>query len=165
MTTKNFLLAILIVVMTNGCTTSMNSAMNTFTANSNGWKPADFKPGNGVLLIQRVDRPKGQQRKMEDFMAKNYPFKYEFVDNKDLQATSNKYADKNTYRFVLMNSMDHWTVNRTSSQGMSSSNTVVFDFNFIDRSNNKTYPKSGIASSWASMTFKKIIQTCLENNK
>ena len=138
--------------------------MKTFTENSNGWRPADFKAGNGVLLIQRVARPKGQQRKIEDFMAKNYLFKYEFVDSRDLEANSDKYADKNIYRFVLVNSMDQWTINRISGQGTSSSNTVVFDFNFIDRLNNKTYPKSGIASNWASITYKKIIQTCLENN-
>lgn len=101
---------------------------------------------------------------MEDFMAKNYQFKYEFVDTRDLEANSNKYADKNIYRFVLVNSIDRWSVNRTSAQGSSSSNLVVFDFNFIDRLNNKTYPKSGIPSSWASMTFKKVIETCLKND-
>src|SRR5215213_6144676 len=158
MKTQNFLFTALIMILTYGCTTSMNSSMKTFTANSNGWKPADFKPENGVLLIQRVARPKAQQRKIEDFMAKNYPFKYEFVDTRDLKDDGNKYADKNIYRFALVNSMDQWTVNRTSGQGTSSSSTVVFDFNFIDRLNNKTYPKSGIPSSWASMTYKKIIQ-------
>ena len=155
------LFAALIIVLTYGCTTAMNSSMKTFTANSNGWKPADFKPENGVLLIQRLTWPKAQQRKIEDFMAKNYPFKYEFVDIKDMEANSSKYADKNIYRFALVNSMDRWTVTKTSGQGTSSSNTIVFDFNFIDRMSNKTYPKSGIASSWASITFKKIIQACL----
>ena len=157
MKTQNFLFAALIMVLTYGCTTAMQSSMQSFTTNSNGWKPADFKPENGVLLIQRITRPKGQQRKIEDFMAKEYPFKYEFVDIKDIES-NNKYADKNIYRFALAYSYS----NRVMNGATKPSYYVAFDFNFIDRLNNETYPKSGIESSWASKTFKKIIQNCLE---
>jgi hypothetical protein len=160
MKTQNLLFAALIVILAYGCGSALNASMNTFTSNSNGWKPADFKPENGVLLIQRVARPKAQQRKMEDYMAKHYPYKYEFIDPKDLGGNS-KYDDKKTYRFVLVNSMSQWTVNTTSSRGTGTSTAVVFDFNFIDRPNSKIYPKTGIPSSWASMTFKKVIQACL----
>lgn len=156
MRTKNILFVAFIIVLTYGCV----SPMKSFNTNSNGWKPSDFKPQNGILLIERVT-PKAQQKKIEDYMAKDYPFKYEFVDIKDLEANEKKYADKNTYRFALVYSYSTQTLHENDIT-RKPLNVGAFDFNFIDRLNNKEYPKSGIASSWSSMTFKKIIQTCLE---
>ena len=37
-----------------------------------------------------------------------------------------------------------------------------YDFNFIDRLNKKTYPKTGISSSNAVITLKEIIKTILK---
>ena len=151
------LAAIAIVIMIAGC----GSPMKAFNTNSNGWKPADFVPANGILLIERT-WPKNQQKKIEAFMAKSYPYKYEFADTKDLSAGNSRYADKNIYHFALVCSYSSHDIH----QGDASQRPLqvgAFDYNFVDRLKDKEYPKSGIASSWASMTFKKIIETCLKN--
>ena len=136
--------------------------MKAFDSNANGWKPDDFIPKDGILLIEKVTRPQNQQIKIKEFMEKNYPYKYEFVDIKDLNENSEKYKNKDVYRFALVNSYTTQNIHQ-SDISLRPLNVTAFDFNFIDRRKNKEYPKSGIASSWASMTFKKIIQTVLKN--
>jgi hypothetical protein len=136
------------------------SQMKAFKENSNGWRPADLKLEEGVLLIEKVSWPKKQQKKIEEFMEKKYPYKYEFVDAKDLN-DSTKFSDKNTYKFALMCTYSSKTMHE-NQPNQRPLNVGTFDFNFIDRLNNKAYPKSGIFSSWASMTFKQIIETLLE---
>ena len=148
---------IAIVALIYGCAMPMNS----FNSNSNGWKPDDFTPGKGILLIQRTV-PKSQQKKIEDFMTEKYGYKYEFVDEADLTNNVEKFADKKIYRFALVSS---YRVHDMHQNDMSRRplKVGVFDYNFVDRLKNKDYPKSGIGSSWASMTFKKIIETCLKD--
>lgn len=152
-----FVFTIAIVSLMYGCAMPMTS----FNNNSNGWKPDDFNPGKGTLLIQRT-LPKSQQQKIEDFMKEKYAYKYEFVDVEDLNSNIEKFADKNTYRFALVSSYRVHDIHQ-NDVSKNSLNVGVFDFNFVDRLKNKNYPKSGIGSSWASMTFKKIIETCLKD--
>lgn len=133
-----------------------------FDDNSNGWLPADFSPKNGTLLIERVTTPKAQGEKIEAYMEKNYPYKYEFV-NEGQWETDSKYEDKESYPFVLVLSVNYYqrVDSRTGRTGVRYSS---FDFNFVDRVNDKPYPPSGISSSWASMTFEAIIKKVLEKN-
>ena len=155
---KNVLFALGIAVL---ILSSCASPMKTFDSNSNGWKPKDFVPSKGILLIERA-MIKNQQRKIEEYMAKEYSYKYEFVDAKDLSANAAKYNDKTLYRFALVSSYSTHNVHQ-SNMSQKSLNVTAFDYNFVDRLNEKDYPSSGIASSWASMTLKKIIETCLKN--
>ncbi len=104
---------------------------------------------------------KNQQRKIKDFIAKEYQYKYEFVDTKDLTSNVTKYNDKKLYRFALVSSITTHNIHQ-GDMSQRALNVGAFDFNFIDRLNNKEYPSSGIASGWASMTFKKIIEACLK---
>lgn len=157
---KRILYVVTIALLVLFC--SCGSPMKSFTSNNNGWKPNDFVPSKGVLLIERINRPKAQQKKIEEFMAKEYSYKYEFIDAKNLQENPDKYADKNIYRFALMSSLSFSNIHE-NQPSRSALNVGSFDYHFIDRANNKVYPNSGIGSSWASMTFKKIIKTCLEN--
>ena len=150
-------LSIIAALVIYSCTTPMKS----FNSNSNGWKQNDFIPSKGILLIEK-SIPKNQQKKIEEFMAKNYPYKYEFIETKDLSQMDTKYQDKTLYRFALVSSYSTHNIHQLDI-GKRALDVTEFDFNFLDRLNNKEYPKSGIASSWASMTFKKIIETCLKN--
>jgi len=138
--------------------------MKTFSTNSNGWNPDNFIPAQGILLIEKITWPRNQQKKIEEFMAKSYPYKYEFVDFKDLSEDNKKFEDKNIYRFALVSSYTNHTMHQNDAS-QRPVNVGAFDFNFIDRLENKEYPKSGIFSSLASMTFKKIITTCLEKKQ
>jgi hypothetical protein len=136
--------------------------VKTFKSNSNGWRPTEFVPSKGVLLIERVSWPRNQQRKIEKFMKKKYEYKYEFVDSKDLSDNTGKYADKNIYRFAMTYSYDLHT-NNFMEPGKSPSSISMFDFRFIDRLKGKEHAPSGIGSSWASVTFKKMIEEVLKN--
>lgn len=160
---KQHILVMTIAILVTIC--SCTTPMQTFTSNSNGWKPNDFVPSKGVLLIEKITWPKNQQKKIEEYMIKNYPYKYEFVDVPDLTGSNKKFEDKNIYRFALVSSYKTKNLNegKMDANGFEKPlNVGAFDFNFIDRLNNKEYPKSGIYSSWASMTFKKIIEACIE---
>ncbi|MDI9363459.1 MAG: hypothetical protein QM541_00810 [Flavobacterium sp.] len=155
------IITVAILVTIGSCTTPMT----TFKSNANGWKPNDFDPNNGVLLIEKITRPKLEQKKIEEYMLKNYPYRYEFVDAADLKGSNKKFEDKNVYQFALVSTYKIINIHegKIDKTGFKKPlNVGIFDFNFIDRLNNKVYPKSGIYSSWASMTFKKIIETCLE---
>lgn len=137
-------------------------SVKTFKSNSNGWRPTEFVPSQGVLMIERVEWPKTQQRKIEAYMKKKYRFKYEFVDFKDLTDSTGRYADKNIYRFAMAYSYD---MHRMSGMepGRPSSSISMFDFHFIDRLKGKSHAPSGIGSSWASVTFKKMMEAVLKN--
>ena len=133
------------------------------------WLPPDFDPKNGVLLIEKTSAP-GQgkaQKNIEEFMAENYPYKYEFVsvgmgegDKEPTVGPDEKYADKNTYRFLMTSSV-------TAVKGMPSGNGhqtqgSFFDFSFIDRLENKAYPQTGSSTSWAAQAFKRIMAKVLK---
>lgn len=137
-------------------------SVKTFKSNSNGWRPAEFVPSQGVLMIERVEWPKTQQRKIEAFMKKKYRFKYEFVDFKDLADSTGKYTDKNVYRFAIAYSYDlHQRTNM--EPGRPASSISMFDFHFVDRMKGKSHSPTGIGSSWASVTFKKMMEAVLKN--
>jgi len=137
-------------------------SVKTFNSNSNGWRPAEFTPSEGILMIERVEWPKNPQRKIEAYMKKKYRFKYEFVDFKDLSDSTGRYADKNVYRFAMAYSYDQHQMSGMEA-GRPSSSISMFDFHFIDRLKGKSHAPSGIGSSWASVTFKKMMEAVLKN--
>lgn len=126
------------------------------------WLPADFDPKTGVLLVEEVVWPKAQGQKMKEYMEQNYPYKYAFVSAKELADPGGKYSDKTLYRFAIVNSYKDHIMHEFKPNQITISMT---DFNFVDRLNSKTYPKSGKGSSYASVTFKPFINTVLEQTK
>jgi len=146
------------VILLTGC---FLPSVKTFNSNSNGWRPAEFVPSQGILMIERVEWPRKQQRKIEAFMKKKYGYKYEFVDAKELADSTGRYADKNVYRFAIAYSYD---LHRMSGMepGRASSSISMFDFHFVDRLKNKSHAPTGIGSSWASVTFKKMMEAVLK---
>ena len=150
--------------------------MKIFSDNLNKWKPEGFDSKNGVLLIEMIESHKDkQQKRIEDYMAKNYPFKYEFFDGNKSVDSNGKYQNHEIYRFILASKFQIKTGSAESGitkrqmenlRGQSFPSQPVsiasYDFNFIDRLNNKTYPKTGISSSNAVITLKEIIKTILK---
>ncbi|MEP7238354.1 MAG: hypothetical protein ABI685_10830 [Ferruginibacter sp.] len=128
------------------------------------WLPTDFDPKNGILLIEKANAP-GQgkaQKNIEEFMAENYPYKYEFVnigivgdDKEPTIINAEKYTDKNVYRFIMVNSVTSikGIPNASGHQSLGS----FFDYSFIDRLNDKAYPPTGSSTSWANQAFKRIM--------
>lgn len=144
------------LLFTLGCSSS-----KTFS-NSSNWLPSDFKPENGILLIDKVSWPKSQQAKMEKYMKENYTFKYEFVS---LSAGyTEKYSDVNVYRFVIENSNSSHVMHQSDPTVPASQKITVnmVDFNFYDRLTKKTFPATGKGSSYAFMTFRAMMNTILQ---
>ncbi len=132
------------------------------------WLPPDFDPKNGILLIERANTPGVPgQKKIEEFMEKEYPYKYEFVEiaivNGDKEPSivnEEKYSDKNLYRFVMVNSVSI-IKGMPKADGRQSSGSI-FDYSFIDRLNNKAYPQTGSSTSWPAQAFKRIMGKILK---
>jgi len=130
------------------------------------WLPGGFNPQAGVLLIERVAKPKKQQKEMEKYMAEHYPYRYEFIDLKSITRHDEKYADSLTYRFLLVNAVSGLSLHQDEPMPTCQGVKVMgFDFNFYDRLTKKLYPATGKASTWGSKTFKPVINTILQNTR
>jgi hypothetical protein len=138
---------------------SCSPSTHTF-GNSDKWLPKDFDPKKGVLLVEKISWPKKQQRKMEEFMAKSYPYKYEFITLDEIKNPGGKFQDLDKYKFVLINSTA-----LLQRMDISKPAVTMVDFNFYDRTSKTNYPKTGKGSSLASMTFMPVINTVLEKTK
>jgi hypothetical protein len=154
-----FLLTILIISGF-GC-----KPLRDFNNNTNEWKPKDFDPKVGVLIIQNVELSKGQFTRLENYMKKHYPYKYEFA--KKTYNNDSTYSDRNTYRFALVPSCKEIiapTSNYSSSPGTTTGfrKEKVYDFNFYDRLKKKSYSRSGVFASIPISPFKLIIKNILK---
>jgi hypothetical protein len=130
------------------------------------WLPKDFDPKNDIILIEKADG--GQQKKIQEFMTADYPYKYEFINMGILKGekyasliNADKYADKKVYRFMLVHSMTS-IISRQGEVGVTHAQGNIFDYNFIDRLNDITYPKTGSTSSWAFKTLRSIINKIIQ---
>jgi len=131
-----------------------------FQTNATEWKPADFDPAKITLLIEKIDYPRGLQKKNEAYMAKNYPYPYEFTEPKNLDKGNEKYADKNKYRFAMV--IRSATYSRYSYDASKPNNDIATsDYAFVDRLNNKEYHPSGIVAASNAKAFSKLIDKCL----
>ena len=159
--------ALLFTVVTLSFLASCTMPKKAFDNNKNGWLPENFNPKENILLIEE-SKPARQQKKIADYMAKHYPYKYEFVSTKDLLPRLIDQSSKTKYGFALINS---WLTYKTSRQTTYNNNTTgmhyttvsAIDYHFVDLANEgKAYPETGIASSYAYTTFSAIIKHILK---
>jgi hypothetical protein len=161
---KTFISSFLsVVILTIGFVASVNAQDVKLPK----WLPPDFDPKNGILLIERAPAYLPGQKKIEKYMEKNYPYKYEFVtigtegDGKEsVIFNAEKYSDKNIYRFIMVNSS---TIIKgiPKSDGHQSQGSL-YDYAFIDRLNDKAYPATGSATSWPNQAFERIMAKILK---
>jgi hypothetical protein len=139
-----------------------NPSKKTF-GNSEKWIPEDFNPEKTVLLVEKFTISKKEEQKMEDYMSEKYSYKYEFVSAATIRNREGKYADTKLYKYALVISSETTHYTKMEGAATSSGLTVTgFDFNFYDRESDKNYPKTKKASSWASMTFKPVINSIMK---
>jgi hypothetical protein len=132
--------------------------------NSERWIPKDFDPGKTTLLVEKFFISKRGEKKMEDYMAEKYPYKYEFVPGEVITKREGKYADTKLYKYALMFSSH--TSTQFDVQTHKPGVTVTgFDFHFYDRELKKDYPATGKPSSYAHMTFEPVINTIVKKFK
>jgi hypothetical protein len=152
-----------VVVLTIGFVVSANAQ----DAKLPKWLPPNFDPKNGILLIEKAPAYLPGQKKIEKYMEKNYPYKYEFVtlglagnSNESTIFNAEKYTDKNIYRFIMVNSS---TIIKgiPKSDGHQSQGSL-YDYAFIDRLNDKAYPATGSATSWPNQAFERIMSKILK---
>ena len=134
-------------------------SQKTFS-NSEKWIPGDFDPKTTTLLVEEFFS-KRVEKKMEDYMAEKYPYKYEFVSLETIKNRQGKYADTKLYKYALIFS-SHTSTQfdvQTHKPGLT---VTGFDYHFYDRALSKDYPATGKASSYANMTFEPVINTIVK---
>ena len=142
--------------------TSCNPSKMTF-GNADKWIPSDFNPSKTTLLIEKFTVSKKAQQQIEDYMSENYPYKYEFAQQSEIENKSGKYSDLKKYKFAIIYSSHntHWT----KQEGASTTGGLTvtgFDYNFVDREIDKIYPPTKKSNSYAIMTFKPMINTIVK---
>lgn len=130
-----------ILLFTSGLITScvftkdIKAKEDDFNQNKTGWLPPDFNPRIGVLLIERSPQPH-QQKKTEDYMAKYYPYKYQFISSISVPDSITTHDDFTQNRFIL--ALSYVLVHTHTSIAYKA------DYHFFDRQLGKEYPRSGI---------------------
>jgi hypothetical protein len=132
-------------------------ASNLTFGNGDKWIPADFDPQKTVLLIERSETMTAEEKDMDEYMKKTYPYRYEFVTIDKIRNTSEKYPNDTEFRYALVNYLYHLN----TSKGP----VGVEDFNFYDRMNAKSYPNSEKGSYKKIVTFKPLINTIVSRYK
>ncbi len=163
-----------VLIMTIVGMSSFKGDDKVYNVDRDKFVPTDFDTRNGVLLIQdfmiynRQGKANGNFKKANDkmkaHMAEVYPYKYEFVDEKNLN--DSKYADKDKYRYVIM-----WTnyvsagqtkYNPSSGSFSTSSSSSSNSFHVYDRKNNKHYLTGGYPTAYAIKNFIPTINTIVK---
>ena len=109
--------------------------------NGKDWIPVDFDPKNSILLVEKSYSMTSQEKAMEEYMKKNYPYRFEFVTLSSIKLKSDKYSDTVLYRYALIN--DSYSL---TSSNFSRPSVGVHDFRFYDIINAKDYPSPGRGS-------------------
>lgn len=117
------------------CRTQEKSSSNT-----NQWLPSDLNPGVGILLVQKMPIAPRAERKIEEYVAEHYPFKYEFVDLKTIDSYKDKYKDTTIYRYALRLS-NHTTYYTNTDGSRSNMRTSGWNYYFYNRTTGKRYPE------------------------
>lgn len=142
------------------CLFSNCIASNMTFGNGKDWIPKEFDAKSNILLIE-ADLPlKGQERKMEDYMKKNYPYRFEFVRYRDIVDREGKFADASLYRWVLM-----YANSQVQTSNPNNPYASAMDFYFYDRMRDKRYPPTTKGSFRKIITFKPAINTIVKDSK
>jgi hypothetical protein len=126
--------------------------------NGDKWIPADFDAKNSVLLIQEAGYIDSRQKKVANFMKKEYPYQFEIIPLYDTV----RFPDKAKYRFMLL------SVNqKIAAPGTPGFNNFVnvTDFCFYDRLTGIRFTPLKKGSAGEFTTFRPVIKTIVKHSK
>lgn len=121
------------------------------------WRPIEFRPDSGILLIQKPWH-KRDKKEIEEFLDKKYPYKYELVALNDLDNIP-KYSDKKIYRFILLMVGGY----KAKRVGNEYSMRATVEYDFTDRLMEKDYFHTRTASEFPVESLKAVIKMILKN--
>jgi len=133
------------------------------------WIPKDFDARTGVLLVQTAafNVPTKQNEKvtadLKEIMQQNFPFKYQFASVAEI-AESDKYADKDKYRWALASN----SLRRSANYVGTNPSTMVVnsvDYHIYDRKNDKEYEATGHSNSFPKAVFAPTVVTLVKYSK
>jgi hypothetical protein len=78
-----------------------SSPKNMSYSDSDKWIPNNFDPNSSILLIQKHPLNDKQNKKMEAFLEKNYPYRYEVVNEGFIYGGLGKYIDRSLYKYAI----------------------------------------------------------------
>ena len=176
-THQALLLSVLFVIL---------SSFAIISIKGDGPIPEDFNPGKTVLLVQNYQfkyppearkyymskdsiktiayEAKEAQKITESarkVMKENYPYKYEFADEKDIKDDP-KYGDKELFRFVLINDARLLVERNNGQQNYDPYHQQYTPwFVIYDRKTDKKYGRL-MNGSYFEATFKKAIKALVD---
>jgi|SRR5687768_1277155 len=121
--------------------------------NDTKWIPADFDPKNTILLVEKNYSMTPLEKEIEEYMKKNYPYRFEFALGPSIRLKAGKYSDTVLYRYALVRNSDYIHGGGHASQRE--------DFNFYDMIHDKDYSPSGKQSSKKVDTFKRVVDALI----
>ena len=125
------------------------------------WIPEDFNPKNGILLIETYPATEKFNKDMQDFLAKNYPGRYEIVDKDAIYKKKGKYADTKLYHFAF-----HWGAkSRFDKYNTPSINYSNPNGSFYDRSLNKEYPTTRKINNYGRSSYLPFLNSIVQHFK
>jgi len=130
----------------------------TYKKNEEHWIPEEFNPKTDLLLIQESDLNEREEKAVLNFLEKEYPHSYEIVGK--LYNSDSAYSDRQKYRFAAVVSKLKRTM--PSKYGRKDLIYYIFDVNFYDRLEKKTYPKPGFKSEFVSISLTKFLKIMLQ---
>lgn len=133
----------------------------TYKKNEVHWIPEDFNPNTDLLLIQETDLNEREKKAVLHFLEKEYPHSYEIVGK--LYNSDSAYSNRQKFRFSIVVSKLKRTMR--SLYDAREIVTYIFDINFYDRLEKKTYPKPGFKSEHVSIALTKFLKIMLQKKK
>jgi hypothetical protein len=143
---------------------SCTSSQKMFEDNTNHWLPANFKPQNEILLIEKNPVP-GDEEGIENWVKSNYPYKYEFISKQDLKDNMDKYASGNIYTYVLKFKLESVAgSSSTDVHSIDQSGGRFYEYYFYNIPNHKKYSDPSVDSSWPLGSLKRILEKIVKDN-
>jgi hypothetical protein len=128
-------------------------------SDAENWIPPGFNPNNGVLLISSHPHNKEMRnKKMINWLQKNYPYPYEIGEKKEI------YGDNEKYPFVVIWRVNELNVSAQNSNGTNSTtNHYELYGQFQDRSTGKVYPITSNRNKYGYFGYQPFFNSIIEH--
>ena len=126
---------------------------NRTFADPTHWIPPDFNPNTYTLLIAKYPLREKDEKRMEEFISKVYPWPCEIVDTAEIKSNPTKYSDSAKYKYAFLWTLKNWYGERYD---------VDPNGFFYDRTNQKAYPTTKKINNYGDKSYMPFFNTIVK---